>query len=126
MFDIGGIELLVIGVIALVVVGPKELPRLVRSVSGMFRKVKSLSREFRSGLDDLAREVDINEFAKDADLDPFKDLREEEGLKPGMTPDEVTEHILSNKEKKTNQKSTGKSDKAKGTTKSNKADSGNE
>lgn len=126
MFDIGGIELLIIGIIALVVVGPKDLPRLVRSVSGVFRKVKSLSREFRSGLDDLAREVDVNEFVKDADLDPFKDLRDEEGLKPGMTPDEVTKHILSNQEKKISRSATVKSDEPKGPTTSDKAGSGDE
>lgn len=126
MFDIGGIELLIIGIIALVVVGPKDLPRLVRSVSGVFRKVKSLSHEFRSGLDDLAREVDVNEFVKDTDLDPFKDLRDEEGLKPGMTPDEVTKHILSNQEKKVNREATVKPDESKGSTASDKADSGDE
>ncbi len=126
MFDIGGIELLIIGIIALVVVGPKELPRLVRSVSDVFRKLKGLSREFRSGLDDLAREVDVSEFAKDADLDPFKDLRDEEGLKPGMTPDEVTKHILSNQEKKVSREATVKPDEDKGPAKSDKAGTGDE
>ena len=104
MFDIGGIELLVIGVIALVVVGPKDLPRLLRSVSGVVRKVKNLSSEFRSGLDDLAREVDVEEMVRKADVDPFNDLREEEGVTPDMSPEEVTEHILSNKEEKTDSK----------------------
>lgn len=101
MFDIGGIELLIIGVLALVVVGPKELPRLIRSVSGVIRKVKALSSEFRSGLDDLAREVDIDPLKdiKD-DIDPFSNLREEEGVTDDMSPEEVTEKILSNKEKK--------------------------
>lgn len=126
MFDIGGIELVIIGIIALIVVGPKDLPRLVRSVSGIFRKIKALSREFRSGLDDLAREVDVNEFVKDADLDPFKDLRDEEGLKPGMTPDEVTEHILSNQEKKVSRKATVDADEPKGSAASDKAGSGDE
>lgn len=126
MFDIGGIELLIIGIIALVVVGPKDLPRLVRSASGVFRKIKALSREFRSGLDDLAREVDVNEFVKDADLDPFQDLRDEEGLKPGMTPDEVTKHILSNQEKKVSREATVKPDEPKGPPASNKADTGDE
>ena len=81
MFDIGGIELLIIGVLALVVVGPKDLPRLIRSISGIFRKIKTLSSEFRSGLDDLAREVDIDPLKDIKDgIDPFGDLREEEGL----------------------------------------------
>lgn len=110
MFDIGGIELLIIGIIALVVVGPKDLPRLVRSISGILGKIKSLSAEFRSGLDDLAREVDVNEIVRDAEVDPFKDLRDEEGLKPGMTPDEVTKKILSNQSKKVSRTATVKAD----------------
>ena len=116
MFDIGGIELLIIGIIALVVVGPKDLPRLIRSISGIIGKIKSLSAEFRSGLDDLAREVDVSEVVREADVDPFKDLRDEEGLRPGMTPDEVTKKILSNQSKKVSKAATVKteeSDKAK-------------
>lgn len=110
MFDIGTFELLIVAVLALVVVGPKELPGMLRTVMKAVGKVKTLSREFSSGLDDLAREVDINDLVKDADLDPFKDLRDEEGLKPGMTPDEVTKKILSNQVKKVSRTSTVKAD----------------
>jgi sec-independent protein translocase protein TatB len=120
MFDIGGLELLIIGIIALIVVGPKDLPRLVRSVSSIIGKIKSLSNELRSGLNDLAREVDVEEFTRDADLDPFKDLREEEGLKPGMTPDQITKKILSNQTKKVSRTATVKLNE------SEKTDSANE
>ena len=109
MFDIGGIELLVIGVIALVVVGPKDLPRLVRSVSDIVRKIKNLSSEFRSGIDGLAREIDLSKEV-DLDMDPFQELKDEEGLKPGMTPEEVTDHIMTNQEKKVSRKATVKPD----------------
>ena len=101
MLDIGGIEILIIGIIALVVVGPKELPRLLRSISGIVRKIKNLSSEFRSGLDDLAREVDVKNIVPDFDEDPigdpFEELREEEGITADMSPEEVTDHIMSNK-----------------------------
>jgi len=110
MFDIGAFELLIVAVLALVVVGPKELPRMLRTVMQVVRKVKAMSREFTSGLDDLAKEVDINEMVKDADLDPFKDLRDEEGLKPGMTPDEITKKILSNQSKKVSRVATVKTE----------------
>ncbi len=91
MLDIGAMELFVVAVLALVVVGPKELPKLLRTVGGFMRKARELAAEFRSGVEDLAAEVE-------REVDPFKDLREEEGLRPGMSPGEITEHILANRE----------------------------
>jgi sec-independent protein translocase protein TatB len=91
MFDIGGVELFIVGVLALVVVGPKELPKLLRTVGGFVRRIRELTAEFRAGVSDLAAEVE-------REVDPFADLREEEGLRPGMSPEEVTEHILANRE----------------------------
>lgn len=91
MLDIGAMELFVVAVLALVVVGPQELPKLLRTVGGFMRKARELAAEFRSGVEDLAAEVE-------REVDPFKDLREEEGLRPGMSPGEITEHILSNRE----------------------------
>lgn len=92
MLDIGAIELFVVAVLALVVVGPKELPKLLRTVGGFMRKVREMAAEFRSGVEDLAAEVE-------REVDPFSDLRKEEGLRPGMSPQEITEHILANKER---------------------------
>lgn len=91
MFDIGGVELFIVGVLALVVVGPKELPKLLRTVGGFVRRVRELAAEFRAGVSDLAAEVE-------REVDPFADLRKEEGLRPGMSAAEVTEHILANRE----------------------------
>ena len=56
MFDIGGWEFLVVIVIAIIVIGPKDLPGTIRTVTGWIRKARELAREFQSGLDDLARE----------------------------------------------------------------------
>lgn len=92
MLDIGAIELFVVAVLALVVVGPKELPKLLRTVGGFMRKVREMAAEFRSGVEDLAAEVE-------REVDPFSDLRKEEGLRPGMSPEEITEHILAGKER---------------------------
>lgn len=92
MLDIGAMELFVVAVLALVVVGPKELPKLLRTVGGFMRKVRMMAAEFRSGVEDLAAEVE-------REVDPFSDLRKEEGLRPGMSPEEITEHILANKER---------------------------
>ena len=55
MFDIGGWEFLIIGIVAIVIIGPKDLPGLIRSVVGWVRKARELAREFQSGIDDLAQ-----------------------------------------------------------------------
>ncbi|MBM3488170.1 MAG: twin-arginine translocase subunit TatB [Alphaproteobacteria bacterium] len=62
MLDIGGSELLVILVVALVVLGPKELPAAIRSVSMWMRRARELAREFQGGLDDIAREAEIEKL----------------------------------------------------------------
>lgn len=90
MFDIGAMELFLVAVVALIVVGPRELPALLRTVTGFVRKIRELSSEFRSGVSDLASEIE-------KEVDPFKDLREQERLRPGMSPREITEHIMANK-----------------------------
>ena len=64
MFDIGGLEMAVILLIALIVVGPKELPRLLKTVGHWVRKARGLAREFQSGLDDIVREAELDEAKK--------------------------------------------------------------
>ncbi len=103
MLDIGAIELFVVAVLALVVVGPKELPKLLRTVGGFMRKVREMAAEFRSGVEDLAAEVE-------REVDPFSDLRKEEGLRPGMSPEEITEHILAGKEREARKNADGPDD----------------
>jgi len=96
MFDIGMMEMLVVGVLALVVVGPKELPKLLRTVGGLVRKARELTAEFREGVETLAAEAE-------RELDPFDDLRKSEGIHPGMSPEEITDHILANREREAQQ-----------------------
>lgn len=62
MFDIGGSELLVIAVVALVVLGPKELPTAVRSIQGVVRKARELARDFQAGLGEMAREIELDKM----------------------------------------------------------------
>lgn len=64
MLDIGWSELLVVGVLALLVVGPKELPRLMRTVGQWAGRARGLAREFQRSMDDVAREADIAELAE--------------------------------------------------------------
>lgn len=66
MFDIGGWELFLIGAVALIVVGPKDLPRLVRNVGKWVGKARALARDFQTGMEDAAREADLQDVAKTA------------------------------------------------------------
>jgi len=97
MFDIASSELLIVAVVALVAVGPKELPALVRGISSAMRTVRSMAAEFRAGFDTLAREV---EQSIDPDGDMRSDLdalRRAEGITSDMTPEAITDHIMANR-----------------------------
>lgn len=62
MLDMGWTEILVIGVVALIVVGPKDLPRMMRTVGQYAGKLRGMAREFQRSMDDAAREADLAEF----------------------------------------------------------------
>ncbi len=63
MFDIGFMELLVIGALALIVVGPKELPGLLRTVGQFAGKARAMARDFQRTMEDAAREADLGDVA---------------------------------------------------------------
>jgi sec-independent protein translocase protein TatB len=60
-FDIGWPEFMLIGVVALVVIGPKDLPAALRVAGYWVRKARSLSREFHSSVEQMMREVELHE-----------------------------------------------------------------
>lgn len=64
MLDIGSSELLLIVVIAVVVIGPKDLPRALYKVGQVLGKARAMSRHFRSGIDAMVREVEMEELEK--------------------------------------------------------------
>jgi sec-independent protein translocase protein TatB len=64
MFDLGWTELLVIGVVALIVVGPKDLPVLFRNVGRFVGKAKGMAREFSRAMNDAADEAGVQDVAK--------------------------------------------------------------
>lgn len=65
MLDIGWSELLVIGIVALVVVGPKDLPRMFHTLGRFTAKLRSMAREFSSAMNDAARETGLDEVRRD-------------------------------------------------------------
>ncbi|MEC8572366.1 MAG: Sec-independent protein translocase protein TatB, partial [Pseudomonadota bacterium] len=64
MFDLGWTELLVIGVVALIVVGPKDLPVLFRNVGRFVGKAKGMAREFSRAMNDAADEAGVKDVAQ--------------------------------------------------------------
>lgn len=64
MFDIGSTELLMVAVVALVVIGPKDLPKAMRVVGHWVGKARGFARQMRAGFDDIVRESELAELEK--------------------------------------------------------------
>jgi sec-independent protein translocase protein TatB len=64
MFDVAPTELLLVAVVALVVIGPKDLPRAMRIVGNWVGKARGMARHFRSGFDTMMREAELEEMEK--------------------------------------------------------------
>ena len=81
MFDIGWTELLVIAVVAIVVIGPKDLPRAMRTVGQWTGKMKRMAREFQGQFNEALREAELEDVRKDIEeigkIDPLGDMRKE-------------------------------------------------
>jgi len=67
MFDIGWSEMAVVALVALLVIGPKELPNTLRMLGRWTRKARALTREFRSGFDEMVREAELEDVRKSVD-----------------------------------------------------------
>ena len=65
MLDLGFQEFILIAFVLLIVVGPKDLPKVLRSITGLVRKIKSMASDFHSGIDDLANEAEISDLRKE-------------------------------------------------------------
>lgn len=90
MFDVGWSEIVLIGAVALIVIGPKELPKALRTLGQMTTKVKRMASEFQGQFNDAMREAeldqikkevaDINASARDAanvDFNPIQTIRDD-------------------------------------------------
>jgi sec-independent protein translocase protein TatB len=62
MFDIGASELLLIVIVAIVVIGPKDLPRAMRLAGQWIAKIRRVSGHFRSGIETMIREAELAEM----------------------------------------------------------------
>jgi sec-independent protein translocase protein TatB len=83
MFDISWTEFLLIGIVALIVIGPKELPTVMRSLGQWTRKIRSLAADFQNQFHEAMREAEMADLKKQVDdmasdvknYDPLKDVR---------------------------------------------------
>src|SRR5690349_23633235 len=100
MFDIGGGELVVIGIVALIAIGPKELPTVLRTVGRYMGKIRRMSAEFQGQFQEAMREAemaDLRKHAEDlkssvadfANIDPLTETKPSEDAAPGSTAETV-------------------------------------
>jgi sec-independent protein translocase protein TatB len=94
MFDIGWSEMAIIALVALVVLGPKQLPQAMRSFAQFSKKMRRYAQEFRSGVDAIVREAEL-EDAKKA-LDTVRAANPKTAIKKLIDPSgEMTEEVKS-------------------------------
>lgn len=75
MFGIDSPELLVIAVVALLVIGPKELPKMLRSWGKWMSQMRGMASEFRGHVDEMVRQSELDEVKKQLESAPGLDLQ---------------------------------------------------
>jgi sec-independent protein translocase protein TatB len=76
MFGIDSGELLIIAIVALVVIGPKDLPRVMRAVGNFVAQARGMARSFRGGIDAMMRESELADMEKKWQADNERIMRE--------------------------------------------------
>ena len=84
MFDIGWQELFIVAILALIVVGPKDLPRAIRNIMGLVRKARIMARDFQVGIDDVVREADLDDMKND--IEKLSDGEIDKQIKSAFDP----------------------------------------
>ncbi len=64
MFSFGWSEIFLLGVIIVIVIGPKDLPKFIKQVGFLLKNIRKISSDFKSSINELAEESEIKEFAK--------------------------------------------------------------
>src|SRR5262249_14815950 len=77
LLDFGWSELMLIGVVALIVIGPKDLPKALRVAGFWVRKARTLSREFQSSIEQMVREAELDEMRQEQKKATEIDLEKE-------------------------------------------------
>jgi len=108
MFDIGWSELLLIGIVALIAIGPKELPGVLRTLGQWMAKVRRMASEFQNQFHEAMREAELADLKKEVDematkaqsyahFDPIDDIRKdiEKAASPPPDLDTLTDTAAS-------------------------------
>jgi sec-independent protein translocase protein TatB len=98
MFDIGGWEFMLIVILGIVIIGPKELPGALRNITIWIRRARGLAREFQSGIDDIVQEAEFDKIRQDVmdGADPtgsIADIKDE--MKQALDPEGEIEQSFS-------------------------------
>ena len=91
MFGIDSGEILIIAVVALVVIGPKDLPRVMRTVGSFVGRARGMAKHFRSGLDTMMREAELEEMEKKWQADNERIMREQPLVAPTVAVTEQSD-----------------------------------
>ena len=106
MFSFGWSEILLIGIIVVVVIGPKDLPRFIKQIGLLVRNIRKISTDFKSSLNEIAEETEIKELAKSVkEVQKIKDginikKNFENEIKQVEESVELTNNNITNLEKK--------------------------
>ena len=80
-FGIGYTELVVIALVAIIVIGPKDLPKVLRAFGRTMQKMRGMAREFQGHLDQAMREAGVDEIKKEINnlktMNPVEDVKKE-------------------------------------------------
>jgi sec-independent protein translocase protein TatB len=95
MFDFAWSHILLFLIVALVVVGPKDLPRLMRIIGQWMGKARAMADQFKRSFDDMARQAELDELRKE--IEQIKNERPlaglEQDLHQAIIPDDMRGHI---------------------------------
>jgi sec-independent protein translocase protein TatB len=86
MFDIGWSEMLVIAIVVVIFIGPKELPAVLREVGRWVRKVQGMAAEFRGHVDEMVRDSELAELRQQ--VEQLKNANIEAEIRKAVDPDD--------------------------------------
>jgi sec-independent protein translocase protein TatB len=85
MFDFAGSEIVLIGIVALVLIGPKDLPIAIKGISSAIKKMRRMAGEFQTHVDEMVREANLSEV-KDT-LSDLRGLNVKSAVRRAIDPD---------------------------------------
>lgn len=94
--EIGATELMVIAAVALIVVGPKDLPMLMRKLGQFIARLRGMANEFRASFDDMARQSELDDLRREVEAmrnARFSDIVPEASSGLGVDASEVMQEI---------------------------------